>query len=194
MLTYPQFGQTVWNSFVLALGSATAVMLLSATIAWTVVRTKLRGRWLLDNIASMPLSLPGLVLGLAIMVCYLSMDIGIYGTLWIMFIAYLTRFLPYGMRYNSAAMLAIHKELEEFGGNEWRLLEHELSAHCAPAAQTRAGRGFHLCDSRFHPRGLFSLDPAVLARHRSRIHHDMGAVAECPDTRHLWARWTTDSP
>jgi iron(III) transport system permease protein len=124
VLTYPQFGQTVWNSFVLALGSATAVMLLSAIIAWTVVRTKLRGRWLLDNIASMPLVFPGLVLGLAIMVCYLSMDIGIYGTLWIMFIAYLTRFLPYGMRYNSAAMLAIHKELEEsaaMSGASWSM-------------------------------------------------------------------------
>jgi iron(III) transport system permease protein len=99
-------------------------MLLSATIAWTVVRTKLRGRWLLDNIASMPLVFPGLVLGLAIMVCYLSMDIGIYGTLWIMFIAYLTRFLPYGMRYNSAAMLAIHKELEEsaaMSGASWSM-------------------------------------------------------------------------
>jgi iron(III) transport system permease protein len=124
VLSYPQFGQTVWNSFVLALGSATAVMLLSATIAWTVVRTKLRGRWLLDNIASMPLVFPGLVLGLAIMVCYLSMDIGIYGTLWIMFIAYLTRFLPYGMRYNSAAMLQIHKELEEsaaMSGASWSM-------------------------------------------------------------------------
>jgi iron(III) transport system permease protein len=124
VLSYPQFGQTVWNSFVLALGTATAVMLLSATIAWTVVRTKLRGRWLLDNIASMPLVFPGLVLGLAIMVCYLSMDIGIYGTLWIMFIAYLTRFLPYGMRYNSAAMLQIHKELEEsaaMSGASWSM-------------------------------------------------------------------------
>jgi len=43
------------------------------------------------------------VLGLAIMVCYLYLDIGVYGTLWIIFIAYVTRFLPYGMRYNSAS-------------------------------------------------------------------------------------------
>ena len=57
------------------------------------------GRWLLDNLASLPLVFPGLVLGLAIMICYLYVDIGIYGTIWIMLIAYVTRFMPYGMRY-----------------------------------------------------------------------------------------------
>ncbi len=86
------------------------------------MRTKIPGRWLLDNLASLPLVFPGLVLGLAIMVCYLTLDIGVYGTLWIMFIAYVTRFLPYGMRYNSASMLQIHKELEEsaaMSGASW---------------------------------------------------------------------------
>ena len=113
VLDYPQFVNTVWNSIVLAVGSATTVMLVSAVIAWIVLRTKVPGRWMLDNLASLPLVFPGLVLGLAIMVCYLYIDIGVYGTLWIMFIAYVTRFLPYGMRYNSASMLQIHKELEE---------------------------------------------------------------------------------
>jgi iron(III) transport system permease protein len=122
VLDLPQFADTVWNSIVLAVGSATTIMLVSAVIAWIVVRTKVRGRWLLDNLASLPLVFPGLVLGLAIMVCYLTLDIGIYGTLWIMFIAYVTRFLPYGMRYNSASMLQIHKELEEsaaMSGASW---------------------------------------------------------------------------
>ena len=124
VLDHPQFGQTVWNSALLAVGSAGAVMLLSAVISWIVVRTRVRGRWLLDNITSLPLVFPGLVLGLAIMVCYLTVDIGIYGTLWIMFIAYVTRFLPYGMRYNSTSMLQIHKELEEsaaMSGASWSM-------------------------------------------------------------------------
>ena len=124
VLDNPQFGETVRNSVVLAVGSAGAVMLLSAVISWIVVRTRVRGRWLLDNITSLPLVFPGLVLGLAIMVCYLTVDIGIYGTLWIMFIAYVTRFLPYGMRYNSTSMLQIHKELEEsaaMSGASWSM-------------------------------------------------------------------------
>jgi iron(III) transport system permease protein len=97
-------------------------MLVSAVISWIVVRTKIPGRWMLDNLASLPLVFPGLVLGLAIMICYLYLDIGVYGTLWIMLIAYVTRFLPYGMRYNSASMLQIHKELEEsaaMSGASW---------------------------------------------------------------------------
>jgi len=124
VLDYPQFAETVWNSVVLAVGSATTVMLLSSVISWIVVRTKVPGRWLLDNVASLPLVFPGLVLGLAIMVCYLTVDIGIYGTLWIIFIAYVTRFLPYGMRYNSTSMLQIHKELEEasaMSGASWSM-------------------------------------------------------------------------
>jgi iron(III) transport system permease protein len=122
VLNHPQFGQTVWNSLVLAISTAAAIMVVSAVISWIVVRTKFKGRWLLDNLASLPLVFPGLVLGLAIMVCYLTVDIGIYGTLWIMFIAYLTRFLPYGMRYNASAMLQLHKELEEsaaMSGASW---------------------------------------------------------------------------
>ena len=113
---------TCWNSLLLAIGSATIVMLVSAVISWIVVRTKIPGRWMLDNLASLPLVFPGLVLGLAIMICYLYLDIGVYGTIWIMLIAYVTRFLPYGMRYNSASMLQIHKELEEsaaMSGASW---------------------------------------------------------------------------
>jgi len=86
-------------------------------ISWVVVRTKIRGRWVLDNIASLPLVFPGLVLGLSIMICYLLLDknlhTAIYGTIWIMLIAYVTRFLPYGTRYASTSMMQIHKELEE---------------------------------------------------------------------------------
>ena len=124
VLEYPQFAATVWNSLLLAVGSATVVMLVSAVISWVVVRTRMPGRWMLDNLASLPLVFPGMVLGLAIMVCYLYIDIGVYGTLWIMLIAYVTRFLPYGMRYNSAAMLQIYKELEEsaaMSGASWSM-------------------------------------------------------------------------
>lgn len=113
VFTYPEIGTAIWNSVLLSLVSATLIMLASSALCFIVVRTRLPGRWLIDNLASLPLVYPGLVLGLAIMVCYLILPIGVYGTLWIMLIAYVTRFLPYGMRYNSAALLQVHKELEE---------------------------------------------------------------------------------
>jgi len=124
ILGYPKLASAVWNSLLLAVASATVIMLVTAVICWIVVKTRLPGRWLLDNFASLPMVFPGIVLGLAIMVCYLYVDIGVYGTLWIIFIAYLTRFLPYGMRYSSASMLQIHKELEEsaaMSGASWSM-------------------------------------------------------------------------
>jgi iron(III) transport system permease protein len=122
VLDYPQFWSTVGNSLFLALTTATVIMLVGAVISWVVVRTRIPGRWLLDNVASLPLVFPGLVLGLSIMICYLYLDIGVYGTIWIMLIAYCTRFLPYGTRYASTSMLQIHKELEEsaaMSGASW---------------------------------------------------------------------------
>jgi iron(III) transport system permease protein len=113
VFTYPDLASTVWNSVLLSFGAATVVMLVTSVICWIVVKTKLPARWLLDNIASLPLVFPGIVLGLSIMIFYLNVDIGIYGTIWIMFIAYITRFMPYGLRYNTTSMLQIHKELEE---------------------------------------------------------------------------------
>ncbi len=130
ILTYPTLASAVTNSLILAVGCATLVMLLTSVICWIVVKTKLPGRWILDNLASLPMVFPGLVLGLAIMIFYLNFDIGIYGTMWIMFIAYVTRFMPYGLRYNTTSMLQIHKELEEsaamsgasWGTTFWRII------------------------------------------------------------------------
>jgi iron(III) transport system permease protein len=122
ILTYPNLASAVANSLLLGVGSATVIMLITSVICWIVVKTKLPGRWLLDNLASLPMVFPGLVLGLSIMIFYLTFDVGIYGTIWIMFIAYITRFMPYGLRYNTTSMLQIHKELEEsaaMSGASW---------------------------------------------------------------------------
>jgi len=122
VLDYPSLGGAVWNSLLLGVASATLIMLVSSVICWIVVKTRLPGRWLLDNVASLPMVFPGIVLGLSIMVLYLYLPIGVYGTIWIMLIAYVTRFMPYGLRYNTTSMLQIHKELEEsaaMSGASW---------------------------------------------------------------------------
>jgi iron(III) transport system permease protein len=122
VLSHPTFLRAVGNSLLLCVGSATIIMLVTAVICWITVKTRIPGRWLLDNLASLPIVFPGLVLGLAIMVFYLNVDVGIYGTIWILLLAYVTRFMPYGIRYNTASMLQIHKELEEsaaMSGASW---------------------------------------------------------------------------
>lgn len=110
------------NSLVLSIGTATIVMLLTAVCAWIVLRSRARGRWLLDNLTFLPLIIPGLVLGVALIALYLRIPIQVYGTLWILLIAYCTRFLPYGMRYATTSMSQIGIELEEsavMSGASW---------------------------------------------------------------------------
>jgi iron(III) transport system permease protein len=101
------------NSVILGLGSATVVMLIAAIASGVVVRTTMPGRWLIDNLAFLPLVVPGLVLGVATLFVYLRLPLPIYGTLWILFAAYLTRYMPYGMRYASTSMFQVGRELEE---------------------------------------------------------------------------------
>ncbi len=104
---------SVKNSVILAITSATAVMLFTAIISWMVLKSKFKGRRLLDLLASFPLAMPGLVLGVALIFIYLRSPLPIYGTLVILFIAYVTRYLPYGMRYSGSSLGQVGAELEE---------------------------------------------------------------------------------
>lgn len=102
------------NSLVIGICTATLTVLLTTVVAWLVVRTKIRGRSALDYLVSLTLVFPGVVLGVAMLRTYLTLDwIPIYGTIWILVIAYQTRFLPYAMRYTYPGILQIHQELEE---------------------------------------------------------------------------------
>jgi iron(III) transport system permease protein len=101
------------NSLILGVGAAVVVMALTSVVSWVVVRTKAPGRRVLDTLAFLPLVVPGLVLGLALSFVYLRVNLPIYGTLLILLISYTTRYLPYGMRYSSAAMAQMSAELEE---------------------------------------------------------------------------------
>ncbi|MBU6424114.1 MAG: iron ABC transporter permease [Chloroflexi bacterium] len=101
------------DSFTIGILSATGVMLITAVVAWVIVRGKTRWGGLLDQLASLPLVLPGIVLGIAVLVLYLRSPIPVYGTIWILVIAYVTTYLPYGLRYAHPGMLQIHPELEE---------------------------------------------------------------------------------
>ena len=112
-LHFPKITDSIKNSLLLGLGSASAVMVLTLLASWLLVRTKMRGRWLLDLLTTMPLLFPGIVMGLAILRFYLFVPIPVYGTLWILLIAFVTRYIPYGIRYMHSGLLQLHKELEE---------------------------------------------------------------------------------
>jgi iron(III) transport system permease protein len=112
-LHFPKITDAIKNSVLLGLGSASFVMVLTMLASWLLVRTRMRGRWLLDILTTMPLLFPGIVMGLAILRFYLFVPIPVYGTLWILLIAFVTRYIPYGIRYTHSGLLQLHKELEE---------------------------------------------------------------------------------
>ena len=113
IINYPLALTAFKNSFYLSVGSATLVMLLTSIISWITVKTKLPGRALLDNITFIPIAMPGIVLGVSLIWVYLTLPIPIYGTIWVLLLAYITKFMPYGIRAASASMIQINKELEE---------------------------------------------------------------------------------
>ena len=104
------------NSALVGFWSATIVIALTFTAAWLIVRYRGPARAALDFVISVPLVFPGIVLGITVLIEFLRLPmIPIYGTIWILVFAFLIRFMPYGMRFCHAGILAIHRELEECG-------------------------------------------------------------------------------
>jgi iron(III) transport system permease protein len=136
LLHLPAAFTALKNSLLLGVGSATVVMAGMAIAAWIVVRSRMPGRQLVDQVAFVPLVIPGLVLGLALVFVYLRSPIPIYGTLWILLIAYCTRYMPYGMRYAITSMHQISSELEESaqvsGASWWQTFRRVLLPLLAP--------------------------------------------------------------
>jgi iron(III) transport system permease protein len=103
----------LWNSTLLGLGAATAVMLVVSAIAYYVHKTRIPGRKILDFLAFASIALPSVVLGTAFLWFYLLVPLPVLGTLWIIGLAYLTKFMPFALRFVSSSMQQIHVELEE---------------------------------------------------------------------------------
>ena len=107
------FWDAMQNSIILSTLTATVAMVLTSLVAWIVYKSRLPGSWILDFLAFVPITIPGIVMGMALILLYVAFPIPIYGTIWVLLIAYVTRFIPYGMRAASGSILQIHSELEE---------------------------------------------------------------------------------
>jgi iron(III) transport system permease protein len=103
----------LWNNTLVGLTSATITVLLTGIIAWIVVRTQIRGRQILDLLCFSPVAFPGIVFGLSLLWVYLILPVPVYGTLWLLIIAYVSKFMPIAIRISMAAIIQIKKDLEE---------------------------------------------------------------------------------
>ncbi|MBL8688056.1 MAG: iron ABC transporter permease [Rhodospirillaceae bacterium] len=111
----PAYLTLTWHTLVIAAAAATLGMALMVVTGWLVARRK-PGATFLDQLTTMPLLLPGIVLGVAMMEIALRSPVPLYGTLAIIVIAFVVRYMPYGMRYAFSGVLQIHRELEEAAG------------------------------------------------------------------------------
>jgi len=112
----------LWNSTLVGLGTATAVMLLVSAMSYFVHKTRLPGRKLLDFLGFAPIAIPSVVLGTAFLWFYLLVPVPVIGTLKIIGLAYVTRYMAVALRFVSSSMLQIHSELEEaavVAGGRW---------------------------------------------------------------------------
>jgi iron(III) transport system permease protein len=88
-------------------------MLLSVVAAWTLIRRRNPLSRSIDQLGSLPLVIPGIVLSLAMLQVFISAPIPLYNTIWLILIAFVIHYLPYGLRYGHAGLISIHNELEE---------------------------------------------------------------------------------
>ena len=112
LLSASRYLSLLSNTFIVAVVTATAVMLIASLTAWLSVR-RAPGAKILDQMATVPLVFPGIVLGVGVMQFFLNLPIGIYGTIWIIAWAFTINYMPYGVRYSYAGMIQLHRELEE---------------------------------------------------------------------------------
>jgi iron(III) transport system permease protein len=128
LFAYPAAQRAIVNSLFLAVVGATATILLCAFIAFLSLRTRLPGHKLLDTLSMVPMGFPGIVLAVGLLHAWISPPLVLYGTIWILFVAYMTRYIPVGVRAVSASFAQIHPELEEAslssGGNWLQTFRH----------------------------------------------------------------------
>ena len=138
VLRYPIFVDAVKTSVSLGAMSASFVVLLTMILAWIAQRSLKRYGWLLDVAAFLPIAFPSIIVGASILFAYLVLPIPIYNTIWILLVAYVTLFMPYGMRFASGGLLQIHKELEEAaqtsGASQGQMFYRILMPLLAPIA------------------------------------------------------------
>jgi iron(III) transport system permease protein len=103
----------LWNTLVLGVLTATIGTAIALVTAYMVARATERGVRLLAMLATAPVAIPGIVLGVGVFLTYSHPGLMLYGTLWILLVAFLTIEMPAGYQQMSAAFQGIHPELEE---------------------------------------------------------------------------------
>jgi len=105
--------RSITNTMEVAVITALVGGTLAFAIGYTVTRTNVPGRRAVDIISTLPVAIPGLVVGVAYLWAWIGLPGGLYGTIWILALAFIARFLPDTIKALSTSLMQIHRELEE---------------------------------------------------------------------------------
>jgi iron(III) transport system permease protein len=104
---------SIYNAVEVGVITALAGGALAFAIGYTIHRTHVPGRRSIDLLSTLPVAIPGLVIGVAYLWAWIGIPGGLYGTLWILALAFIARFMPDTVKALSTSFLQIHRELEE---------------------------------------------------------------------------------
>jgi iron(III) transport system permease protein len=125
--------RAVVNSLVLGIGAGLVTTAIGGPLAWCILRMHAYRRIInvLDMLSTAPIAIPGLIVGVSLLWLYLLLPLPIYGTHWILLIAYVTLHLPYAVRICASALTQVHPELDEAayvaGAGWWTTLRRILT-------------------------------------------------------------------
>jgi iron(III) transport system permease protein len=106
-------GPAFVNSLTLGISVATIGVPVIGVLAWIIYRSRMPGRGAAEYVIMFPQAVPRLVFGLGLLWAWINLPIPIYGTLWLLGLAYFTVFLPLGLRTIASVVLQVDPSLEE---------------------------------------------------------------------------------
>jgi iron(III) transport system permease protein len=111
----PVLLRSLWNTLAIGLGSGVVGVLFFSLIAYVIVKTRYAGRWLLDFLSWLPWSIPGILLGVALLWTFLQTRIflPIYGTIYLLMIAMVIKSMPFGTQMIKSVLIQLGSDLEE---------------------------------------------------------------------------------
>ncbi len=116
-LSNPSVKRSIKNSLFLAFSAATIISIFGSLIAYIVIKTKMKGRFFIEIMSNMPYALPGTVVAVGMILAWLKpvpiIGIRLYNTIWILLLAYIARYLAYGVRTTASSLSQVHLSLEE---------------------------------------------------------------------------------
>jgi iron(III) transport system permease protein len=105
--------RSIYNAIEVGVITALVGGALAFAIGYTIHRTRVMGRRSIDLLSTLPVAIPGLVIGVAYLWAWIALPGGLYGTIWILALAFIARFMPDTVKALSTSFLQIHRELEE---------------------------------------------------------------------------------